>query len=102
MSSPCFAGKYYSAGVGEKAMIPKARRAASPSMGSQEEEDRVGAGIHRRESAAFRIVPAAGQQSVSVAAMTALMVCMRFSASSKTMDWGPSNTSSVTSMAVRP
>ena len=39
---------------------------------------------------------------VSVAAMTALMVCMRFSASSNTMDWGLSNTSSVTSMAVRP
>ena len=34
--------------------------------------------------------------------MTALMVCMRFSASSNTMDCGPSKTSSVTSMAVRP
>jgi hypothetical protein len=33
-----------------------------------------------------------------VAAMTALMVCIRFSASSKTMDCFPSNTSSVTSM----
>ncbi len=38
----------------------------------------------------------------SVAAMTALMVCMRFSASSKTMDCGPSNTSSVTSMQLMP
>ena len=38
----------------------------------------------------------------SVAAMTALMVCIRFSASSKTMDREPSNTSSVTSMAVKP
>ena len=34
--------------------------------------------------------------------MTALMVCMRFSASSKTMDCSDSNTSSVTSMALRP
>ena len=34
--------------------------------------------------------------------ITALMVCIRFSASSKTMDWGDSNTSSVTSMASRP
>ena len=34
--------------------------------------------------------------------MTALMVCIRFSASSKTMDWGLSNTSSVTYMASRP
>ena len=39
---------------------------------------------------------------VSVAAITALMVCIRFSASSKTMDWLPSNTVSVTSMQVRP
>lgn len=38
----------------------------------------------------------------SVAAMTALMVCMRFSASSKTMDWPPSKTSSVTSMQEMP
>ena len=38
----------------------------------------------------------------SVAAMTALIVCMRFSASSNTMLCGPSNTSSVTSMASRP
>ena len=38
----------------------------------------------------------------SVAAMTALMVCIRFSASSKTMEAGLSKTSSVTSMAVRP
>ena len=36
-----------------------------------------------------------------VAAMTALMVCMRFSASWKTMDCGPLKTSSVTSMASR-
>ena len=34
--------------------------------------------------------------------MTALMVCIRFSASSKTMEAGDSNTSSVTSMASRP
>ena len=37
-----------------------------------------------------------------VAAITALMVCMRFSASSNTMDRGPSNTPSVTSMQSRP
>ena len=36
-------------------------------------------------------------QSPSVATITALMVCMRFSAWSKTIDWGDSNTSSVTS-----
>ncbi len=36
-----------------------------------------------------------------VAAMTALIVCMRFSASWKTMDCGPLKTSSVTSMASR-
>ena len=34
--------------------------------------------------------------------MTALMVCIRFSASSKTMEAGDSNTSSVTYMASRP
>ena len=38
----------------------------------------------------------------NVAAMTALMVCIRFSASWNTMDCGPVNTSSVTSMASRP
>lgn len=37
-----------------------------------------------------------------VAAMTALMVCIRFSASRKTMDCSLSNTASVTSMAVLP
>ena len=44
----------------------------------------------------------AGTDFYSVAAITALMVCMRFSASSKTMDWGPSKTSSVTSMQSTP
>ena len=34
--------------------------------------------------------------------MTALIVCMRFSASSKTTDCGPANTSSVTSISVMP
>lgn len=34
--------------------------------------------------------------------MTALMVCIRFSASSKTMERSDSKTSSVTSMALRP
>ena len=34
--------------------------------------------------------------------MTAFIVCMRFSASSKTMDCGPSKTSFVTSSASRP
>ncbi len=34
--------------------------------------------------------------------MTALMVCIRFSASSKTMEAADSNTSSVTSSASRP
>ena len=38
----------------------------------------------------------------SVASMTALIVCMRFSASANTMDCGLSNTSSVTSIASRP
>ena len=38
----------------------------------------------------------------SVAAMTALMVCIRFSASSKTMERGDSNTSSVTSIQSMP
>ena len=38
----------------------------------------------------------------NVAAITALMVCIRFSASWNTMDCGPVNTSSVTSMASRP
>ena len=37
-----------------------------------------------------------------VAAMTALMVCMRFSASSKTMEASLSKTSSVTSIQVMP
>ena len=37
-----------------------------------------------------------------VAAMTALMVCIRFSASSKTMEALPRNTWSVTSRASRP
>ncbi len=37
-----------------------------------------------------------------VAAMTALMVCIRFSASSKTMDASLSKTSSVTSMQSMP
>ena len=36
--------------------------------------------------------------AANVAAITALMVCMRFSASSKTIDCADSNTSSVTSM----
>ena len=38
----------------------------------------------------------------SVAAITALMVCIRFSASSNTTDWLDSKTSSVTSMALKP
>ena len=37
-----------------------------------------------------------------VAAITALMVCIRFSASSKTTDWEDSKTSSVTSISVMP
>ena len=37
-----------------------------------------------------------------VAAITALMVCIRFSASSNTIDCGPSNTSSVTSIQGSP
>ena len=40
--------------------------------------------------------------SARLAAMTALMVCRRFSASSKTMERGPSKTSSVTSMQSMP
>ena len=40
--------------------------------------------------------------SPNVATMTALMVCIRFSASSKTMLFSLSNTSSVTSMPSRP
>ena len=40
--------------------------------------------------------------SVSVAAMTAFIVCMRFSASAKTTDCALSNTSSVTSIESRP
>ena len=39
---------------------------------------------------------------MSVAYITALMVCMRFSASSKTLDCADSNTSSVTSISVMP
>src|SRR5262245_17224145 len=39
----------------------------------------------------------AHHQPPSVATMTALIVCIRFSASSKTSDAGDSNTSSVTS-----
>ena len=42
------------------------------------------------------------ENGYSVAAMTALMVCIRFSASSKTMDCAPSKTSSVTSMQSMP
>ena len=42
-----------------------------------------------------------GTHAPSVAAMTALIVCMRFSASWNTMDCGPLKTSSVTSMASR-
>lgn len=42
------------------------------------------------------------QTSVRVASMTALMVCMRFSAWSKTIEAADSNTSSVTSRAVMP
>ena len=38
----------------------------------------------------------------NVAAITALMVCIRFSASSNTMDAGDSNTSLVTSMQSMP
>ena len=38
----------------------------------------------------------------SVAAITALIVCMRFSASSKTLDCADSNTSSVTSISSSP
>ena len=41
-------------------------------------------------------------QSPNVATMTALMVCIRFSASSKTMLFLPSKTSSVTSMPSKP
>ena len=37
-----------------------------------------------------------------VASITALMVCMRFSASSNTMEAGDSNTSSVTSISSMP
>lgn len=40
--------------------------------------------------------------SVSVAAMTAFIVCIRFSASAKTRDCALSNTSSVTSIELRP
>lgn len=43
-----------------------------------------------------------GGMSASVATMTALMVCFRFSASSNTMEFGDSNTSSVTSRASSP
>ncbi len=53
----------------------------------------------RRPSGAFSGFAA---QSAIVAAITALMVCMRFSASSNTMDCGPSKTSSVTSMQSMP
>ena len=42
------------------------------------------------------------ENGYSVAAMTALMVCIRFSASSKTMECAPSKTSSVTSMQSMP
>ena len=38
----------------------------------------------------------------SVAAITALIVCIRFSASSNTTDWPDSNTSSVHSISVMP
>ena len=46
--------------------------------------------------------PHIAQTPPSVAAMTALIVCMRLPASANTSDCGPSNTSSVTSMASRP
>ena len=38
----------------------------------------------------------------SVAAITAFIVCIRFSASSNTSDWADPNTSSVTSNSVKP
>jgi len=67
-------------------------------------EDRGKPGTKRRPEAAEA---ASGRRfgctaAYSVAAMMALMVCMRFSDSSKTMDCGPSKTSFVTSMLVRP
>ena len=46
--------------------------------------------------------PHVAQTPPSVAAMTALIVCIRLPASANTSDCGPSNTSSVTSMASRP
>lgn len=45
---------------------------------------------------------AEGRCYLSVAYITALIVCMRFSASSKTRERGPSNTLSATSISVRP
>ena len=59
------------------------------------------AGVCRRPA---RLRTRAGVQNCapSVAAITALMVCMRFSASRKTMDCAPANTSSVTSISLRP
>ena len=66
-------------------------------------------GMRASRPAAARMVeairsrpPHVAQTPPSVAAMTALIVCMRLQASANTSDCGPSNTSSVTSMASRP
>ena len=51
------------------------------------------------------VVPLPSRSSISlhsVAAMTAFIVCIRFSASLNTTDCGPSKTSSVTSISVMP
>ena len=62
-----------------------------------------GASIKKKKNAPRRRMPE-GRSCFGVfyfisSYMTALMVCIRFSASSKTMDAGDSKTSSVTSMA---
>ena len=50
----------------------------------------------------FDNITQALDRSPSVATITALMVCMRFSAWSKTIECSDSKTSSVTSSASRP
>ena len=62
-------------------------------QGRQQEKARSAPKGHRTRFFAF--------YAPSVAAITALMVCIRFSASSNTLDCGDSNTSSVTSISVR-
>jgi len=57
------------------------------------EKIKNGAWIQKILSGRLSVIP-----DYSVAAMTALMVCMRFSASSKTIDCDDSKTSFVTSM----